>query len=326
VAKYVDACRYAEMQNVHSVWLPDSQLIHRDVYICLSLCARETTRIRLATGVTNPVTRDVSVTAGAISTLNEISGGRAILGIGSGDSSVRRMGLSREKISYFESYVTTLRRLCRGDPIELSNGEKASMRWPSAKIPIFVSATGPKMLELAGRMGDGAIINVGCADKSLAEAMDAVSRGRSHSEANHRSQLSIADFSFINIAEDRHSAVEAAKPYVIWFLKNSPRLFKLNGISTRDLESYLDRLSGGFVERDFIHSDDRSPDSDYRSLVTEEMVNSFAIAGTPEDCVRKMREIEKKGVDLFIARHTGDEEDWKTFLRLFCESVVPNFR
>jgi 5,10-methylenetetrahydromethanopterin reductase len=325
VEKYVESARYAEKENIDSLWLPDSQLIHRDVYICLSLCARETRRIRLATGVTNPVTRDVSVTASAISTLNEISAGRMILGIGSGDSSVRRMGLSPEKISYFESYVSALRKLCYGDSIKLANGEKASLRWSSAKIPIFISATGPRILELAGRIGDGVIINVGCAEKSLKDAIEAINRGQNLG-GNQKSQFSVADFSFINISEDRRSAIDAARPYVIWYLKNSPKLFERNGISTRDLESCLDRSGGGFVERDFIHSHDDYSENDYRSFVTDEMVSAFAIAGTPEDCVRKIREKERSGVNLFIARHSGDEEGWKGFLTLFCESVLPNFR
>jgi 5,10-methylenetetrahydromethanopterin reductase len=301
-------------------------MIHRDVYVCLSLCARETTRIKLATGVTNPVTRDVSVSAGAISTLNEVSSGRALLGIGPGDSSVRRIGLSPERIASFESYVATLRELCSGNRITLSNGETVSMRWSSGRVPVLISATGLRMLELAGRIGDGVIINVGTSEKSLSDAIKVVSIGRGLRENDQGSQFTIADFSFINISESRHDAIEAARPYVIWFLKNSPRLFKLNGISIHNLESNLDAVSQKYVEHDYIHSENKKSSAlDVKSFVTDEMVDKFAIAGTPEDCVRKIKEKERLGVNLFIARHTGDEKDWKNFLNSYCENVLPSF-
>ena len=321
--KYVQCAKYSEESGVHSLWLADSQMIHRDVYECLALCANETTNIGLATGVTNPITRDVTVSASAICTLNEISHGRAIFGLGPGDSSVRRIGKSPSTVSAFESYVTTLRKLCAGEPMLFPSGETVAMRWASGRVPIFISATGERMLQLAGRIGDGVIINVGASKESLSDAVAHVRSGEKVREVD--SKLVIADLSFISVAEDRQDAIRAARPYVIWYYKNAPRLFKINGVPTENFERELEAVKQRYVEHDHIHTDDWSAALTRSSFITDEMVDKFAIAGTPEDCVRKLKEKEGLGVELFIARHTGDERDWEKFLSSYCEDILPKF-
>ncbi len=318
--RYVEAAKYCEAHSIHSIWLADSQIIHRDAYECLALCASGTKRMKLATGVTNAVTRDATVTASAISTLNEISRGRAILGIGPGDSSVRRIGRSPANLSMFESSVESIRKLCAGETILLSN-QAVSMRWSSGPVPIFISATGEKMLDLSGRIGDGVIINVGTGRKALQNAAERVRAGLAKNERS--ANFVFADLSFINISEDRQEAISSAKPYVMWYWKNAPRLFEINGISTKSLMQFSDSLKERYVEHDHIHTDDWSAALSKSESVTDEMVENFAIAGTPEDCIRKLKEKERDGIGLFIARHTGEQKEWENFLRLYCESVVP---
>ena len=319
--KYVEAAKYCESHRLESVWFADSQMIHRDVYICMALCADHTSNIKLGTAVTNPVTRDITVTGGAVCTLNEISNGRAILGIGPGDSSVRRIGRSPATVSKLEANVLELRKICGGEPLSYPNGETIAMRWASGKVPIYISATGKRMLELAGRIGDGVIINVGTSEASLRDAVQQVEHGLS--ARNQSSSFTVADLSFVSIAESRHEAMNAARPYVVWYWKNAPRLFELAGIQTGSFARELERATESYVEHDHIHNSDWPEALSRSSFVTDEMVKRFTISGTPEDCVRMLKEKERLGVQLFIARHTGNEREWQEFLASYCQDVVP---
>ena len=320
VEKYVRASENCERnQGIHSIWLADSQMIHRDVYECLALCAMKTSRVKFGTAVTNPLTRDVTVTACAISTLDEISNGRAILGIGPGDSSVRRIGRNPATVSQLENSVLEIRRTCRGEELQSPNGEKVSMRWSSRDVPIYISATGPRMLELAGRVGDGVIMNVGTGELALKKALASVRKGQ-----QERKGFVTADLSFVSLAEDRKAAIEAARPYVVWYLKNAKHLFKENELDTKDLEN--SEVESKYIEHDHIHTDSWSSASTRSKFITDELVDKFAIAGNPEDCLRKLKEKERAGVDLFIARHTGDEKEWESFLKLYLETVVKQYK
>ena len=260
--------------------------------------------------------------ASAISTLNEVSKGRAVLGIGPGDSSVRRIGMSPAKTKELQSSIESIRRICRGESISFEDGESVSMRWAEGEVPIFVSATGEKMLELAGRVGDGVIINVGTSKEALSDAIQHVRRGLS---ARHTNKFTIADLSFINIAENRNDAIQTAKPYVVWYWKNASRLFKINGIETEIFRENLASVERAYVEHDHIHTENWTSALSRSNFITDEMVRKFAIAGTPEDCVKQLKLKANAGVDLFIARHTGDQKEWEEFLSTYSENVVPIF-
>jgi 5,10-methylenetetrahydromethanopterin reductase len=322
VSKYVEAAEYSESHGIQSLWLPDSQMIHRDLYVSLALCAARTKRIKLGTAVTNPVTRDITITACAISTLDEISNGRAILGIGPGDSSVRRIDRSPATVSQLEIAVSNIRRICRGEELKFLDGDSASMRWSRRDIPIYISATGPRMLELAGRAGDGVIVNVGTGDAAMRNALSKVKKGLDRRRG--RPSFQVADFSFVSLSEDRRSAIEAARPYVVWYWKNARHLFRENGIETKSLERV--DMESKYVEHDYIHADSLNSASVHSNLITDEMVDNFTVAGTPEDCLKKLRNKERAGVGVFIARHTGDEVGWRNFLKLYCESIVTEFK
>jgi 5,10-methylenetetrahydromethanopterin reductase len=316
VKKYADAAEYSESHGGHSIWLPDSQMIHRDVYECAAVCALKTKNIKLGTAVTNPATRHNTVTACAVSTLDEISNGRAILGIGPGDSSVRRIDSRPASVAELEAAVTQIRRICAGDTFPSAAGEELSMRWSKNQVPIFISATGPRMLALAARIADGVIMNVGTGQGAVKNALKRIG------QVEHRTKnFQIADLSFVNLSENRKTAIDAARSYVVWYAKNARHLFAENAIIPPDgLE-----LNSKYVQHDHLHSNEPDAASDDLRVITDEMVDKFTIAGTPEDCLRKLREKERAGVDIFIARHTGDPREWESFLKMYFETVVESF-
>ena len=141
----------AEQAGFGYAWIPDSQLLWRDLWVTLGVIAARTSRIILGTNVTNPLTRDVTVTASAAAAMDEVSDGRFILGYGSGDSSVRVMGWKTSRIEVMRTSIATMRTLWRGEtaaphgqPVRLAGA-------PGRDIPVYVSATGPRMLSFAAR-------------------------------------------------------------------------------------------------------------------------------------------------------------------------------
>ncbi|MGH2639544.1 MAG: LLM class flavin-dependent oxidoreductase [Rhabdochlamydiaceae bacterium] len=322
--KYAEAAVFAEKNGLYSIWNTDVQMIDRDVYQNLAASALSTSRIKIGPAITNPLTRHPTVTASAIMTLNEISSGRAILGIGPGDGSVRRIGFNPATIEKLESTISDLRKLLAGEPVEFAKGVSSSMRWrTTGKIPIFVPATGSKMLELAGRAADGVIMNVGTSPNAVKDAIQKIRAGLS--QRSDHPQFTVACFNYFSVAEDREEAINAAKPYVVWYWRNAVRLFALAGISMENFKSQLTPSQKNYLATDFIHADNWKESVEKSSFVTDEMVKNFAIAGTPEDVIRQIKEMENLGVKMYIARHTGDEADWKQFMKIYCERVAPAF-
>ena len=159
------------------VWIGDSHLIWREAYVNMTAVALNTTKVRIGTGVTNPLTRHASVVASAYATLEEFAPERFIVGIGLGDSSVETMGLRPARLSYFEKAVADMRALFAGNEAELESGKIHLLHPPKRRVPVYVAASGPKMLELAGRIADGIIVLVGIDDNYVRSARERIDAG-----------------------------------------------------------------------------------------------------------------------------------------------------
>src|SRR5688572_4063201 len=186
----VQLAKVTEELGYSHIWVGDSHLIWREAYVNMAAMALSTTRVKLGTGVTNPLTRHPSVVASAYATLEEYSPGRMIVGIGLGDSSVETMGKKPAKLAYFERTMQELRDLFAGKEVQLETGKIHLLHPCKAKVPIYIAASGPKMLELSGRIGDGIIVLVGVADEYIAHAKEKISAGAKAARSEeHTSEL-----------------------------------------------------------------------------------------------------------------------------------------
>src|ERR687883_920463 len=156
-SQIVKLTRLAEEQGFTYGWLFDSHLLWMEPYPLLTLMAVNTTRMRLGTCVTNPGVRDPSVTASLYATLNEISGGRMIMGMGRGDSSRRVMGKTPMTLETMERAIHEIRTLASGQEYQ-ADPKPIQIKWASGNLPVYVAAYGPKALHLAGRIADGVIL------------------------------------------------------------------------------------------------------------------------------------------------------------------------
>ena len=152
--------RQAEAAGFDYGWLFDSHVLWRDPYPLLTLMAGATTRLRLGTCVTNPATREPSVTASALATLDEISSGRMDLGIGRGDSARRVLGKPPTTPATVEEAVGVIRDLVEGRSVEYE-GTELSLPWVGAwKLPVWIAGYGPQALKMTGRIADGVILQL----------------------------------------------------------------------------------------------------------------------------------------------------------------------
>src|SRR5262245_39590916 len=183
--------RMAEDLGFASLILPDSQNLAPEVWGQLMLAAQATSRIRLGPGVTNSITRDPAVTACAALSLQAVSNGRAVLGIGRGDSSVQRIGKREDKIASFERYLATVQAYLHGDAVD-RDGFASRLEWlPRVnvpRVPVEVAATGRKVIEVAARHADAICFAVGADSGHVA---DVLAHARSAARAAGRDPASL---------------------------------------------------------------------------------------------------------------------------------------
>ena len=152
--------RRSEELGFDGLWVADSHSVMRDAYAILAVLATQTSTLKLATGVTHTVTRHPAVLANSWATLQELSEGRAICGIGVGESAVHNLGLKPERLAVFEEKLGVIRALLNGETVEYE-GKEIQMPWSTSPVPLIMASSGPRSLQLAGRVADGVLFPVG---------------------------------------------------------------------------------------------------------------------------------------------------------------------
>lgn len=300
--------------------LGDSQSIFRDVWISLAVCAMHTARVRIGPGVSNVITRHLTVTAGAAATLDELSNGRAILPLGSGDSAAYNIGERAVRLADFERDVHTLRRLLCGETVE-HKGKSIHVRWANRPVPIYVGAEGPKTLRMAGRVADGVIIGTGLIPEVIADSLEYVRQGAEES-GRRLEDLDIWFLTKTNIAPDRERALHEMK-MAIAASGNHAFRFGLEG----------KRLPPEFVEpikrlqQEYVYPQHEELGATRNAQLTDELglteylAERFTVLGTPEDCVQKLQRLYEAGARQFFI--TGLMGDPLKFVRTWGEEVMP---
>jgi 5,10-methylenetetrahydromethanopterin reductase len=271
------------------LWLTDSSLHARNCYSYLTLAAGRTSRLLLGTAVTNPATRHPAITAAAAATVDEVSGGRFALGIGVGDRPLLALGLGPSTLAELEAAVDGIRRLWRGEQVDLTTRDfalvGARLRFPArADIPVFVSASGPKTLELAGRIADGAIILAGLFPEALEWAISHVGHG---ADTAGRPRPHVAVFAYGAVDEDEDAALASARSIAAWFPQTAPHIGDLAGLP-REVASRVRASYRGGEFQEAAAAANELPD---------EYVRKVALAGNRERAARQIRAALDAGAD-----------------------------
>jgi 5,10-methylenetetrahydromethanopterin reductase len=298
----VDMVRFLESRGFGCAWIGDSPpLDWPDVYVTLALCGVQTSRIALAPGVTNPVTRHASVTANALVTLHRLSGGRMKLGIGLGYSAVRAAGLKPARLQELTTYVAALRR---------------TFEERNVSIPIYVAASGPRTLMTAGQLGDGAMVTVGTHPVLVRRALEYIGRGAREAGRDPR-RIDVAFLAGLAISPDPEEARREASPVAArraLDAKFHPEFFL-----PPELE-YL-REDAERVARHYDIRHHTAPDAPHTRLVTDALVDAFTLAGTPEQCRQKLQAMEAAGATRVALFPSGKNR--RGAVELFAQALLP---
>jgi 5,10-methylenetetrahydromethanopterin reductase len=307
--------RRAEELGYDGIFLGESHLSSIDSFQTLASCAMITRRLLLGIAVTNIVFRHPTVIAGAAASLNEISKGRAIMGLGTGDGPVYSQGLKATPLKEFEKGVKLIRRLVRGENALFPTGEIGLGFTLTTPAPIYVSAEGPKGLQLAGRCADGVILGTGFDLRVCAWARQKIREGCAE-EQRGQGEVSIIAAGMLCVRDDGNEARKIVRNRLANRAHHNFR-FTLETVPPEELEG-VKRFMDGF---DVMKPMEDRVDPD---LVTPYLIRRFSIAGTPEECIERLEELKAAGVRHLML--TPARKVYPETVESFATKVIPYFR
>jgi 5,10-methylenetetrahydromethanopterin reductase len=300
--------RLVEEMGFASLMIPDSQNLAPEVWGHLMLAASATSRLRLGPGVTNSVTRDPAVTASAALSLQAESDGRAVLGIGRGDSSVQRIGKREDPLARFERYLCDVQAYLRGEAVD-REGFASRLEWlphvQVPKVPVEVAATGPRVIELAARVADRICFAVGADATYLAHVLE---RARSAARAAGRDPGALRYGAFVTCAI--HDDVAVARDALRGAVATFARFSAFRGSPLEQLPPTL-RRKAEYLRAHYDMKDHTRADAAHAAGIDDEFVDWFGVAGPAERVVPRFRALADLGLDFVhvVTSSTGVSRD-----------------
>jgi len=299
----------------------DCPSLYHDVYVKGTLAAQQTRNIRIGPYVTNPVTRHPSVTAGAAATLDEVSGGRAFLGIGGGDSALYNIGLKGAGVAQIEEYVTIIRNLYRKHEVDFQ-GRNVRLAWTKRAVPVYMAASGPKGLRAAGRCADGVIVGTGVLPEVVADVMARIDEGAKES-GRRVEDLDIWWLLMGGLDEDPGKALDDVKHSLTTYANLAFRFSMEGKHLPPQYHDAVKRIHAEYRAKDHVTggaAKEHSRLADDTGL-TQYLASRFSLAGTPHQVLEQIARANKAGAkNIWITlRFPGKER----FLRLWEEGVAP---
>jgi probable F420-dependent oxidoreductase len=316
IERIVGLTRQAEAAGFEYGWMFDSHVLWMECYPLMTLMAMNTKKMRIGTCVTNPATRDLTVTGSLFATLNLISGGRMELGIGRGDSSRRVMGKKPVSWSQLEAAIKEFRDLTSGKEVQ-HDGQPTRLTWAKDSPRVWVAGYGPKVLHMAGRVADGIILQF--ADPALIEwCMGFVKEG-AHAAGRDASEIEVMAAAPVWVSDD----LSVGRERVRWFpaLVSNHVMDLIRQYKPEDLPPALTSYVQDRGKYDYQHHCEVG--SDNADFVSDEVIDRFCLVGPAAAHQKKLRELEKVGVTQFnIYLMCGDEEQ---SLATWARDVLPEF-
>ena len=313
------SARLAEDLGFDYVGIPDSQSLWKELYLSLSVVAGATSKAGIGPTVTNALTRHPAVAASAISTLNEMSGGRAYFGIGTGDSAILNLGLRPAKLKELEDYIGAMRTILSGESYDYK-GRSIHVQWSDNPVPIIMSAEGPKTLNQAGRIADAVIVHSGLTKEVLDDTIARIREGE-RAAGRPEGTAKVWAFAKCNVSDRREDAIDEIKMALAASGHHAFR-FTLEGKHVPDeLQEAVMALQGEYVTSQHEQlGETRNAALSDELGITDFLADRFAVAGTPNECLEKVRIIRDAGVDnLLILAISSDSEN---IIRRFGEEVI----
>jgi len=312
--------RRVEASGFSWIGIGDTQSLYREMYVSLTIAALNTKKARIGPLVTNPITRHPAVTASAMATLDELTGGRTFLGLGTGDTALVNLGQRPATVAKLRQYIMCVKELLAGHEVEWDGGI-AHTRWSRRHIPIILAAEGPRMLRLAGEVADGAVVHVGMSPDIVLSAFNKVKES-SVDVGRDPDVLELSVHAKVNINDDPRKATEELGVT----LAASRHAFRHN-MEAKDVPPELEGAVRRLV-REYRTAQHEPVDPSFNANLAKKLglsgflADRFTIAGTPEQCRQKVRELMSAGVTRFLINAIGTPNQDEVLERFGSEVIA----
>ncbi len=317
--RWLELIQLAERHGFEYAWTYDSHVLWQESIPLFGYAAHETSKIKLGHFVTNPGTRDPTVLASAYATLHDLTDGRMVMGIGRGDSARRYIGQQPVKVAEFERACAMIRDFMNGREVTW-NDKELQLKWVRPElpeIPMWIAGYGPKALAVAGRVGDGVIIQL--ADPEIIQWIMSTARRAAEEAGRDPAELKCIVGAPSHVSDDLADAREQVRWFPAMVSNHVQDLIERYG---SDGSKVPKALTDYVLARKFYDYDEHSRvGAKHGEFVTDEICDRFCVIGNVEQCVAKLRELESVGVDqfnMYLMTH-GQEET----LQAYGDEIIP---
>jgi probable F420-dependent oxidoreductase len=315
-SRTVHLAKLAEQHGFEYVWAFDSHLLWQEPYVIFSQILNETHRIKVGPMVTNPATRDWTVTASLYATLNEMYGNRTVMGIGRGDSAVRVTGGAPTTLKSLRESIHVIRELANSRSVEY-NGAELRFPWSvGSELDVWVAAYGPLALKLAGEVGDGFILQL--ADLDIAEWMIKTVRSAAENVGRDPDSIAFCVAAPMYIGEDWAHMRDQCRWFGGMVGNHVADIVSKYGSDSSVPAALTDYISG---REGYDYNEHGRAGNSHTAFVPDEIVDRFCLLGTADDHIEKLKKLKDIGVTQFAGylQHDNKEET----LRVYGETVIP---
>jgi 5,10-methylenetetrahydromethanopterin reductase len=300
IQEMIDLARLAEDAGMESLWMSDHLCFRDSLTTAMALLA-STEKIKVAAAPMSPYSRSPIITAMAIATMEEFAPGRVIASPGTGNAAaLNEAGIdSPRPLKTMREYVAVLRQYLDGETVNFAgemlrvNGARLGLV-PARTIPMYLTAVRPRMLRLAGEIGDGVLLSGGCSPGYIARCVEEIKNGAAKNGGAWKGD--VAGFVTASVSSDRREAIEANKLFLAYIFRN-----------THHAENI--RLGAGKIDQEGLAAAVGRRDWDAaKKFISDDVVLAHSIAGTSGDCRRQLEAFIRGGLNLPILLPTGTQE------------------
>jgi probable F420-dependent oxidoreductase len=319
-ARTVQLAKLAEAHGFSHVWTFDSHLLWQEPYVIYSRILAETDKVIVGPMVTNPATRDWTVTASTYATLNEMYGNRTICGIGRGDSAVRVTNGAPTTLKTLRESIHVIRELANSRAVEY-NGATLQFPWSrGSQLDVWVAAYGPLALKLTGEVGDGFILQM--ADLDVTEWMIKTVRDAAANAGRDPMSVKICVAAPMYVGADTEESRAHMRDQCRWFGgmvgNHVADIVTKYGEGSAVPQALTDYIKG---REGYDYNEHGRAGNTHADFVPDEIVDRFCVIGTAEEHIEKLKALKDLGVDQFAGylQHDNKEET----MRVYGETIIP---
>jgi probable F420-dependent oxidoreductase len=318
--RFLELIQLAEQHGFEYGWTYDSHILWQESYATLAVAADRTERIKLGHFVTNPGIRDPTVTASWYATMQDLSNGRMVMGIGRGDSSRRVVGLKPVKVAEFEQRCSMIKDLMNGREVQW-NDKELKLVWVREELPdieMWIAGYGPRALAVAGRVGDGVIIQL--ADPQIIQWIMETARASAEEAGRDPAALKCIVGAPSHITDDLADAREQVRWFPAMVSNHVMDLIEKYGWESEIPAALTDYVK---ARKFYDYKEHSRVGAKHGGFVTDEICDRFCVLGNTEQATEKLRELESVGVDqfnIYLMTHSQEET-----LEAYGKEIIPRF-